>query len=288
MNVCTVVYIMSDRRSGSTLLENILSHSKQTLAIGELLLLKQYILKEELGNKWKCSCGKAVTNCPFWSSVLSAYKTTPETQIKWQFKAARHKSLKHFLKIIKTPENQQTTQNLLAIYKTIAEQTGSSFIIDSSKDPLQALAVHEASDPQIEIKVIWLTRDLRAIASSKRKWSIKNKKPTKSLLQWLLNSFYYKSISRKIYNYLPASHKLKFSYEFIASHPQEAVQKIASFLKIEPFAPPEYMSIDNLHTIAGTPTRFQPKPIALDNSWKELYKQKKFLNIIGAVLNKIT
>ena len=54
----TVIYIISDRRSGSTLLENILSKSNETVSVGELAMLKGHILKEGPGEiwNWNCSC----------------------------------------------------------------------------------------------------------------------------------------------------------------------------------------------------------------------------------------
>ena len=45
----TVIYIISDRRSGSTLLENMLSKSEEIISVGELAMLKGHIYKEGPG-----------------------------------------------------------------------------------------------------------------------------------------------------------------------------------------------------------------------------------------------
>ena len=68
----TVIYIISDRRSGSTLLENILSKSIEIVSIGELAMLKGHIEKNGPGDlwNWNCSCGKTIMQCEFWSKVL--------------------------------------------------------------------------------------------------------------------------------------------------------------------------------------------------------------------------
>jgi hypothetical protein len=68
-----VIYIISDRRSGSTLLENILSKSAETVSIGELAMLKGHIAKDGPGElwDWNCSCGKPIMQCEFWSKVLA-------------------------------------------------------------------------------------------------------------------------------------------------------------------------------------------------------------------------
>jgi hypothetical protein len=44
-NKPTIIYIMSDNRSGSTLLENILSKSDECFSVGELAMLKGHLLK---------------------------------------------------------------------------------------------------------------------------------------------------------------------------------------------------------------------------------------------------
>ncbi len=43
---CTIIYVMSDKRAGSTLLENILSKSDETVSVGELALLKNHIFRQ--------------------------------------------------------------------------------------------------------------------------------------------------------------------------------------------------------------------------------------------------
>src|SRR5207237_7541437 len=69
---CTVIYVMADVRSGSTLLENILSKSDETVSVGELALLKGHILHRGPGIKWNwnCSCGTPVMECSFWKDAL--------------------------------------------------------------------------------------------------------------------------------------------------------------------------------------------------------------------------
>ena len=45
----TVIYIISDRRSGSTLLENMLSKSEEIISVGELAMIRGHIYKEGPG-----------------------------------------------------------------------------------------------------------------------------------------------------------------------------------------------------------------------------------------------
>src|SRR3954471_9249915 len=90
----TIIYVMSDKRSGSTLLENILSKSDETVSVGELALLKNHIFREGAGFRWNwnCSCGSPVKECTFWGEILEGVDTeSPQfnTKIQWNFKSNR-------------------------------------------------------------------------------------------------------------------------------------------------------------------------------------------------------
>lgn len=64
---------MSDSRSGSTLLENILSKSPEIISLGELHNLHSHLVKGPMGTitNWKCSCGIQVDQWDFWTDVLN-------------------------------------------------------------------------------------------------------------------------------------------------------------------------------------------------------------------------
>ncbi len=50
---------------------------------------------------------------------------------------------------------------------------------------------------------------------------------------------------------------------------------------------PEYMVVEDDHTIAGTPQRFTRRPIAYDNSWTKAYQEKPVLSLFGKILNTL-
>src|SRR6476620_7183383 len=91
---CTVIYVMADVRSGSTLLENILSKSGETVSVGELALLKGHILHQGPGIKWSwnCSCGTPVLECRFWKDALKRIDVNApnfNTAIDWNYRSSR-------------------------------------------------------------------------------------------------------------------------------------------------------------------------------------------------------
>src|SRR5580765_7706889 len=141
----TVIYIIADRRSGSTLLENILSRSGEIISVGELAMLKGHIVKKGPGElwNWNCSCGKPVMECEFWPQVLpKQVDETFDTNISWPYKSvtapsaffSSRTSCRSLMKYIQTQKNIQTRGTLGPIYETISRTSGKKFIVDSSKD----------------------------------------------------------------------------------------------------------------------------------------------------------
>jgi Sulfotransferase domain len=195
---------------------------------------------------------------------------------------------KALIKINARKINKETVQTLNTVYKNIFQATGKPFIIDSSKDPVQAYMLYINKPADFDVKIVGLKRDLRAIAASKRKWSIANKKTNqKSLMKFLSNSLFYKKIYNAISRLVNPDDVLMLNYEELATRTQEQLDKIVQKTGLQPYSAPQYMYVENDHTIAGTPQRFTKRPIAYDNSWKKTYEKKPVLSFIGKVMNKI-
>ena len=298
---CTIIYVMADVRSGSTLLENILSKSPETVSVGELALLKGHILHKGPGIKWNwnCSCGLTVAECPFWNNALKNIDVSAadfNISVQWNYKSNKILTGSFFpfilknalLQINERKINQSTIAALTAIYKNIFQYTGKRFIIDSSKDPVQAYMLYLNKPADFDVKIIGLTRDLRAIAASKRKWSIANKKQhQKSLGKFISNSLFYKRICTIISGLVKPEDSLTISYEQLATDTQNQLNTIFAKTGMQPYKAPEYMYVEDDHTIAGTPQRFEKKPIVYDNTWKQAYNKKPLLSFIGNLINKI-
>lgn len=295
-----VIYIMSDNRSGSTLLENILSKSHECFSVGELAMLKGHLLKYGPGARWNynCACGKPFTECEFWSSIIAklfeADKENFFTSINWNFKS---KALalnamfpflfkEKFSKIVSTDGNKKVIATLNELYKAVSENSGKKFIVDSSKNPLQALAIYK-NKKDFNVKIIWLKRDIRAIATSKRKWKSENKKKEKSLLKLVLDIFYYRRLCYTVSTMIDPADILYMEYEDLAKNTHEELQKIFQAFNMEPFPTPKFMELVEDHTIGGTPGRFSKKPIKYDESWKAQFKNNQLAYTTGGVLNKI-
>lgn len=296
----TVIYIVSDRRSGSTLLENILSKSPEVTSVGELNTLKGHILKQGPGERWNwnCACGQPILQCPFWKEILTdSYGKAPasfSTNIEWNYKSKKlllasvlpSLFYKRLLTVLRNRKNKDVAATLSNIYNNIFEKTGKPFIVDSSKDPLQALCIYR-SKRDYDVKIIWLKRDLRAIAVSKSKWKELNVKKQKTLKKILGDVFYYRRICAATSMFFKQEDLLKMNYEDLAQRTQEQLDAITSKFGMDSYVAPEYMFVEEDHTIGGTPNRFEKRKIVYEDGWKKTYGNKKFLYATGNVLNKL-
>lgn len=281
----TVIYIMSDTRSGSTLLENILSKSPQMVSVGELRLLESYANKGFLGHTldWRCSCGEHFENCSFWSRIFQrlfnndGYSKIESTVIKDNQK---HRLFKYLSFRVRWnfDKNRPVLKLLDLLYKYVFEYSGKHVIIDSSKDPLQAMAICRKSD--YDVKIIFLKRDIRAVVLSKKKWN-KGK-----LYNTLVMSKLYDCRCRDVFSKVNENDRLYLRYEELVKDPQKALNRITEKFGLDTFAAPEYMFVENDHTVAGTPNKLIKRKIEYDDAWKAQISGKKIFNVVAKLLDK--
>lgn len=78
---------------------------------------------------------------------------------------------------------------------------------------------------------------------------------------------------------------IKVNYKVLASEPQRAIDNICGFLKINSYTAPEYMYLDNDHTIGGSPHRFKKRVIKYDASWLDEIKNYPMHDLIAKMLD---
>ncbi len=296
--VPTILYIISDKRSGSTLLENILSKSNEAVSLGEVAMLKNHVLKEGAGEKWgwNCSCGAALPECLFWSPVLQKLFNGRkpqefETKINWPYASLTSLAFgvspqlfkKKIFTKIKTNSTEKIVENVFAVYQSVFELYGKKFIIDSSKLPMQALALYQRKK-EIPMKFIFLTRDIRGIAYSKKK--SKEKKEIKISFKDLYKAWVYKKFADGVLKYIHKKDIISIRYEHLAEKTGIELGKIFSFTGMQSFDTPAYMELLDDHTLGGTPKRFDKREIRLDTSWEKYFTNHTVKNLAGKIFNK--
>lgn len=282
-----VLYIGGAGRSGSTLLERILAQSPGATTVGEFVeLARNRLHAGEL-----CGCGRRLLDCERWSLAFNDSPTEFSNHLaSVQALDARVNRQRFIPSLIAgwPPSYQrdadQYVKGLAALYREVAQREGARFIVDASKWPSFAYAA--ARSPDIDLRLVHLVRDPRAVAFS---WTKSDKVrphaemgaglrvmrtygPVRSARDWLAFNSAFEVLARRVPSVCTR-------YEELATDGASALFKIGQV--IEDWLPSGWDFSDILvghnevtltpsHGLAGNPMRFQSGRVRLrlDESWR--------------------
>lgn len=287
-NKKTIIYIMSDNRSGSTLLENILSNSPDIVSVGELHHLDSYLNKGRWGRgvNWECTCGSQFSDCTFWFKIIENLKKKRLNKIE-QTAVSKNRSFKYAsrMKPVELPENKEIIETVDAVYESIFEVSGKNFIVDSSKDEVQLAALLKYS--RFKIKVIFQKRDIRAVVLSKLKWQQKFENKQVNIFKQLLATKIKYDIQKNVFNKLvKKGDGLKLNYKDLANDVPATLTKIIDFAGINHFPTPIYMEMHKNHSVGGTPNR-EKRLIRYDDSWEKKAAKRPVFRFLGKIIDNL-
>ena len=287
-----VVAIAGTGRSGSTILDNVLGGVPGAFSVGEL----RYLWQRGLIERRLCGCSRPLPECEVWPGIIDeAFPAGIDP-----------KRVVGMLSVLRT---RYTPALLLApgwyrkrlealvpvldrLYREIAEQTGARFIIDSSKLPGYVYTLGQV--PSIDLRVVHLLRDPRAVAYSRgrRKEQLDTavrrpmtrSGPTRSALDWLV----WNSTIRRLFS--RDEHYMQLRYEDLVTDPGAALQRILA-LADAPDSTTSHVSgasveLQPNHTVSGNPGRFRTgtSDLRLDEAWRREMdpKRRRLVELITA------
>lgn len=275
-----VVYIAGMGRSGSTLLERLLANQPGWWAAGELVhLWNRAVLDNEM-----CGCGVPFKDCPEWSAIGKAAfggwdRVDAEAAYGLQQRVARDRHLAR----LSFPgsgtrfdaDTLEYTALFRRIYQAIREVTGAAVVVDSSKHVTTALALK--CDDEINLKVVHLVRDPRAVAFS---WGKVVPRPASGggtvMTRWspLEVSLRYLAYNT-ILTWMFRGDRILVRYEDYISRATSTVEKISQWARAAsaPIGPhldsATAIDLPISHGISGNPSRFNVGRVqlSLDDEW---------------------
>lgn len=277
----TVVFIAGFGRSGSTLLERLLGETPGVTCLGEVV----HLWERGLTNDERCACGEPFSTCPTWTAIGErAFGGWAMVDARRVLRLRGLVDRQRRLPLTASPIMTRTTRQALveyagyyrAIYQAAAALTGSSVIVDSSKHVSLAFAL--SHDVDIDLRIVHLVRDARAVAYS---WSREVERP-EAVAEGDLMPQYSASVSSRRWitsNVLADSLRLRglpvtrVRYEDLVHEPEKTLTALARALAL-PVQPT--LSLDGAdvilgpsHSVAGNPMRFVTGPITLrfDDAW---------------------
>lgn len=273
------------------MLENLLTYSDRSISVGELHHLDSHLNKGLWGKtwNWNCSCGKSFDHCKFWTQVFEelnqkGVNRSLKTSIKY-----RKPYYKFFPKLSSNfdlSNNQNIIKNIGHIYESIFNVKDNEVIIDSSKNPLQGLAIYK--NINYNVKIIHLKRDLGPLVLSKQKWHKKFSGNNSSVYKILMASIFFRMRSKSCLKRINNKDKITILYRDLAIDTQKTINTILDKFEISRFQVPSYMYFgENHHTIGGSPSRFEKREIKYDMSWESKIRKMPIFNTIAKAFNNI-
>ncbi len=164
-----VIFIGGAGRSGSTLLDRMLGSVPGLVSVGEITNIWLVGFEQD----FPCGCGETFSRCPFWREVVAtAFPPRGEVPVA-RIAALRSRVQRGAGKLaLLSPVRSDAFSRDLARYaavvqrllRAVTEVSGARVVVDSSKLPSHGMVL--ASLPGVQLHVVHLVRDSRAVAHS--------------------------------------------------------------------------------------------------------------------------
>ncbi|HSG09850.1 MAG TPA: sulfotransferase [Longimicrobiales bacterium] len=277
-----VLYIAGNGRSGSTLLDVILGQVPGFFAVGEVRNMWDYGI---LQNR-PCGCGKPFGECPTWQTILggdllAGQTIDPAEMATLRERFARTKRLLPMLlggsRYVRkaSTDMRRYLDATERLYWSVAERTGASVIVDSSKWPTYAFLLD--SIPSIDLHVLHLVRDPRACAFS---WTRKKESEPGVYMDrhnaFVATSFWVAWNPAIQHFWGSRAQRYKFlTYEDFVTHPRRSFEEIVRFVGADvpspgPFVDDHSISMAPTHSLEGNATKFISGSVTIrsDTEWQ--------------------
>jgi glycosyltransferase involved in cell wall biosynthesis len=285
-----VIYIAGSGRSGSTIMERVLGEMPGFVNVGELIDLARRARDDE-----RCGCGMAFTDCPFWMGVgeraFGGWDAGSVAALgELQGRVARQRHMPRLLTMrMASPGFRADIRAYGAfyakLYAAIAAEAGADYVVDSSKWPVQALALARGG---IDVRVIHLVRDARGVAHSLSKKDLArphalhendlmwHSPPAGAAARWVTCQAQAELLSHR------GLRVARVRYEDFVCQPQRTVEAALTQLGLAP-GPAQFAHIDGRrvmlgksHGLSGNPSRFHDGETILhsDEAWHDQMSQR--------------
>ncbi len=229
MGNATLIYIMGTGRSGTTILEVLLSSAPKVVGAGELT----YICRDAFVRGLPCSCGQLARECPFWMEVWERSGLSPADLAEGEDCNRRLEKHAAFPRVALglTPRSQLESYERLngRLVEGIAEAGQADFVVDSSKYAARALLLSQLLARPV--KVILITRDPAGLLAAFRKPNKGEQSPKSTLAAatyYLVSLACFKFVKIRL-----ASRVLSITYEQLIADPVSVLQKIQDWAQVD-------------------------------------------------------
>jgi hypothetical protein len=240
-----LVYIGGYGRSGSTLLEYLLTASPAVVACGEVA--RHF---ERFGRIKTCTCGRSMQACPVWSRVQ-------HTSGKLSYR--NHETL------------------TIALFSDLSNAYAA--MVDSSKTAWGSFLMPFRLRRRLgqNFLLIHLVRDPRAVCWSTIRTATKHKDTrlgSRPMLRCMRTAIGWSlaNLASEIFGWRYSEQYMRVHYEQLARCPQRAIAAILERVLLAPPNAEVQSNLDNRHQLYGNSMRFKPlsiQEVREDAAWKD-------------------
>lgn len=287
MNKIKVIAILSCARSGSTLLDIILSNHANIVSGGELSHTHRFDWLNPEGSI--CTCGEKINACNQWAAIFNLWLQQFGSEaieryahLQNKFEYAWHPTIrKTFLGEANHRDAafDEYLNMTVAMFDAIREVSGSITITDSSKDHIRAISLQK--HPMIDLRVIHLIRDPRGVVWSTAKTKSREKEyqlpvnplvktRARATINWVTKNLMVERLTKRI----GESRSVRVIYEELVNDPVRTLDRVGQAIDEDlldlgkAVAEGKKLSVD--HLVNGNYTRmdadFRLKP---DYDWTQ-------------------
>lgn len=253
-----LVYLLGAGRSGTTLLATILNAHPRIQTLGEMHQFLDFAIEDK-----PCSCGREVSQCSYWGPIISGLGATKEALVELARYAEVCEKHRHIPGLLfRKGLNHRYSTIQAKIFKTIATHTQKPVLLDSSKYLARYLLL--SRNREIEIRGIYVVRDVRGLIDSFSKKVQTSRSPLSAIVYYLLINFFGEIL------YRTDNRIVKIRYEDVMEHPGEYLNRLYAHAldkKAEAIRLPE--SYDIPHIVGGNRMKTSKQVrILKDERWK--------------------
>jgi len=293
-----VAYIGGSARSGSTLLERMLTCVPGFCPVGEFV----FVWERGVRRNDRCGCGERFHDCPFWTKVgVTAFggwsQVDVDEAVSLRAAVDRHRNLDRLAGMRRQGALEPSISAYSALterlYQAVREVSGASVIVDSSKHVGYALVLRDL--PSIDLRLIHLIRRSHGVAYS---WSRRVTKPgvgdgtgymsvhatSWAIGLWMTDNLLYDVLARR----MPGATRVR--YENLVADPAGEVVRIIGDLDLPAtnlslgFLSDAVATLPPSHALSGNPMRFKRGEVALraDDEWRRAMSRPRKAAISAA------
>ena len=215
---------MGAGRSGTTALATFLGNNNEIQNIGEMHQFFEYLEERK-----ECSCGDQLQKCEFWDNKISnnlIQSSTKNRILSEKFES--HSSIvKHILQLFSKKEIEEYIEIHQQLLNTIQLDSEKTTLLDSSKYIGRVLALNNLNN--INLKVIYVVRDVRGVINSFSKKVQTSKSPLITSMYYLFVNLVAEFVTRLFFR----KKVIKIRYEDLIENPIQLFEKLEKFINVD-------------------------------------------------------